>query len=84
MPMDTTAIARAVAIIGSQTELAEILGVTPGLVWQWINGRRVVDSKHCLAIERAVDKISAGAVTRYDLRPDVFGEKPAAESKAVA
>ncbi len=80
--MDTKAITLAVEIIGSQAKVAAILEVSPGLVWQWVNGVLEIHPRHCLPLEQAVDKIKPGEVTRYDLLPKVFGEKPTAESKA--
>lgn len=60
------------AVGGKQTELASRISVTPQALYQWINNLRPVPAKHCIAIEQATD----GAVTRYDLRPDVFGTAP--------
>lgn len=53
-------------IVGSQVELASLIGVSPAAVNQWISGHRPVPVERCLAIERATH----GAVTRRDLRPD--------------
>ncbi|KHJ60183.1 transcriptional regulator [Burkholderia glumae] len=50
----------------SQADFAKALGVSQGLVCQWIKKRRPVAADRCVAIERATD----GAVTRRDLRPD--------------
>lgn len=49
-------------------ELAEEIGVHRVLISQWTadENPRPVPVEHCLAIERA----TAGAVTRRDLRPD--------------
>lgn len=57
---------------GKQNELASRLSVTPQALNQWVNGVRPVPAKHCIAIEEA----TGGAVTRYELRPDVFGAAP--------
>jgi len=65
-----TPIERACAAAGGQTKLAELLGITVGAVNHWVAGRGVVPAERCPAIERAV----SGAVTRAELRPDVFGE----------
>lgn len=54
-----------------QHEFALKIGVTQARVSHWINGARV-PSERCIAIETA----TGGAVTRYDLRPDVFGQAP--------
>ncbi|MEB5483946.1 Cro/CI family transcriptional regulator [Burkholderia pseudomallei] len=57
-------IARAAAVVGSATVLANSLGVTKAAVSQW---KRVgVPIRHCVAIECA----TRGKVSRRDLRPD--------------
>lgn len=67
-------ISRAVeAIGGKQADLANVLGVTPQAVNQWIQAKRPVPAQHCIGIEQATN----GTVTRHDLRPDVFGPPPA-------
>ena len=63
-------IAAAVAAAGSQTELARRIGCSQVFVHQMLRGRRAVSARLCLPIERA----TGGAVTRYELRPDVFGD----------
>jgi DNA-binding transcriptional regulator YdaS (Cro superfamily) len=68
----STPIEKAVETVGSRVALASALGVSPSLVWQWLNGKRPVAASHCRAIEAATN----GAVTRYELRPDVFGDAP--------
>lgn len=55
----------------SQQAFAVLVGVTQGRVSQWIAGERV-PAERCNDIEAA----TAGAVTRYELRPDVFGGAP--------
>jgi DNA-binding transcriptional regulator YdaS (Cro superfamily) len=52
----------------TQAELARRLKVTPGLVWQWLNGHRRIAAERVLSIENATD----GKVTRHDLRPDLY------------
>lgn len=78
--MDETpsAINRAIATCGGQRALASAISVAPALVWQWANDKRPVAAKHCIAIEGATE----GAVTRHDLRADVFGPPPADQPKA--
>ena len=56
-------------LIGQQQRVAEICGVTPGAVSQWLTKGRV-PVQHCLTLESATE----GRVTRYQLRPDIFGE----------
>lgn len=68
-------IQRAIKIVGTQQKLADALGLkSQGQVTQWVTGRRPVPPKQCIPIELA----TGGRVTRYELRPDVFGGPPAA------
>ena len=64
----TESINRACEAVSSQAALARLLGVKPPTVSQWAHGVRPVPIEHCLPIERA----TAGAVTRQDLRPDDY------------
>ncbi len=59
-------------------ELAAAIGVGSAYLYQMAYGFRRVPAHRCLAIEAA----TKGAVTRYELRPDVFG--PAPESSDAA
>jgi len=56
----------------SQEQFGKLVGVSQGLVWQWISGKTTVTAERALQIERA----TAGQVTRHDLRPDIFGAAP--------
>lgn len=67
-----TPIEKAVSVAGGLSELGDAIGVTRPMVYQWINRIRPVAAKHCIPIEQATQ----GAVTRYQLRPDVFGKSP--------
>lgn len=67
-----TPISKAVDAAGGRQALAGLLGVNPSLISQWLTGHRPVAAHHVIAIETA----AAGAVTRHDLRPDVFGPAP--------
>ncbi|MET0332579.1 MAG: helix-turn-helix domain-containing protein [Dyella sp.] len=78
--MDNTAIQVATKLAGGQAALARAVGVTQPLVWQWCAGRRPVAPQHCIKIEES----TKGQVTRYDLRPDVFGEAPKAKKARAA
>lgn len=59
-------IKRAANIVGSQRELAKLLGVTRARVTQWLTTDRIV-SDYCPRIER----LTGGQVRCEDLRPDV-------------
>ncbi len=50
----------------TQSDLARLIGVTPGLVHQWLTGQRPVSPKQCVVIEQ----VTHGTVTRRDLRQD--------------
>lgn len=58
---------RAVQAIGGYTKLADALGLTKANVWNW--GSRRVPAEYVLKVE----DLCGGLVTRYELRPDVFG-----------
>jgi DNA-binding transcriptional regulator YdaS (Cro superfamily) len=50
----------------SRAELASAVGVSSGMISQWLNNTRPVAPERCVAIEQ----VTAGAVTRKDLRPE--------------
>lgn len=64
------ALEKAIDIVGSQAELARRLGTTHMVVWNW--KLRGVPAKRC----RDIEEVTAGAVTRYELREDFFGKAP--------
>ena len=66
------AIKKAIELVGGNHRLAVLVGVKPAFVSQWVTQRRPVPAERCIAIEKAAN----GQVTRYDLRPDVFGTAP--------
>jgi len=71
--MSDTVIARAIDEAGGLTELARKINVeTPQVIVNWRNRGRV-PAERCIDIEAATE----GKVTRYELRPDVFGDPPA-------
>lgn len=65
------ALLRAVTLAGGQSALARRIGKTQSHVAQWLRRGRAGPTA-CIAIETAV----GGQVTRYELRPDVFGKPP--------
>ena len=70
------AIEKAARIAGNRTALARLIGVTPQAVQQWVR-RGAAPAKRCLAIESALNC----GVTRFELRPDLFGTVPATPIK---
>lgn len=65
--MTTHAIERAAQLAGGQSALARKLGCTPQAVSKMCSTGKV-PAERVLAIESAVD----GAVTRHELRPDIY------------
>lgn len=59
-------IKRAVECIGSQSALAEVVGVKQPTISEWVRGDRPVPIERCVDIERATKR----KVMRWDLRPD--------------
>lgn len=52
----------------TQSELAKQVGVTQGMVHQWLSGRRKISASRVLDISRA----TRGKVTPHELRPDIY------------
>ncbi len=65
--MNTKFIRKAVIICGSQTALAEKIGVTHPAVHKWTNGVAEIALQHAIPIEAA----TGGLVTRPQIRPDI-------------
>lgn len=59
----------------TQAELARLIGRKPQQVNRWLRKGQPLPSKFCLIVERAT------GVSRYVLRPDVFGAEPEGETK---
>lgn len=64
--MNAKPLDRAIAVAGSRYRLAKLIGVKPPSVYDWDEA----PADRCIAIEAAT------GVSRYHLRPDVFGEVP--------
>ena len=61
---------KAIEIVGSATLLASAIGVRQSAISNWRARGTVIDPLYCVAIER----VTNGAVTRKDLRPDDWRE----------
>lgn len=68
----------AVSLFGTQAALAEALGVSSMAVSKWMSGKARVTAERAVDIER----VTGARVTRYDLRPDIFGPPPGGEVAA--
>lgn len=62
--------------IKTKTRLADICGVKPQAIQCWTR----IPAEYCRLIERA----SKGAITRYQMRPDIFGPGPNDDSDLTA
>ena len=69
MAMDTnkTPIELACSEVGSQAELARMLGVLPAAVFQWVKKTRPIPNDKCPAIEKACGAV----VSCEDLLPEL-------------
>jgi len=61
----------------SQVAVARAVGVSPQAVSEILRRGKRVPAEWCLAIETA----TAGAVTRHDLRPDLYPNKETSEKE---
>ncbi len=67
MKRENSALKKACLSFGGQALMARNLGVSPPTINQWVSGARPIPAERCLEIE----KITEGAVTCEELRPDV-------------
>jgi DNA-binding transcriptional regulator YdaS (Cro superfamily) len=54
----------------TQQQFADLIGKTQGAVSQWLQGHSRISAENAVLIERA----TGGAVTKEELRPDIFGK----------
>ena len=66
-----TGIAKAIRLVGSQTALGNLLGLTPQAIQKWA-AQGTVPGERCREVETKLN----GQVTRYELNPAVFGDPP--------
>ena len=64
------ALRTAVSRAGSQSAFARLIGVTPQAVQKWVALKRQLPPTYVLAAEAGT------GISRYDLRPDVYGQAP--------
>ncbi len=68
MSTQTNLIRKAIAVFGGQKELAAAAGITQQAISGLLRGRNRAEPQTAIAI----DKATGGAVSREDLRPDIF------------
>jgi DNA-binding transcriptional regulator YdaS (Cro superfamily) len=61
-----------------QAEAAKLIEVSQPCIHKWMTGKTRPSPKTAVAIEQA----TGGKVTRYQLRPDVFGPAPSSSDQA--
>lgn len=66
------------ALPAKQADAAKLVNVSQPCIHKWMTGKSQPSPKTAVAIERA----TGGKVTRYDLRPDVFGPAPDEQDRA--
>lgn len=64
-----TYIGKAIQLHGSQAKLAKAAGCSQQLISQIHQGKTGVSAEMALAFEKATE----GAISRHELRPDIFG-----------
>jgi DNA-binding transcriptional regulator YdaS (Cro superfamily) len=74
---EVAALSRAIEKLGGQSALARACGVKQGHVWHWLNKSHSVPANYVLVVEAA----TGGAVTRHELRPDIFGKSADAQQE---
>lgn len=70
-----TGVEKAVRLAGSQTALANRLGISPQAVQKWVD-QGYVPADRCRDVETEL----GGEVTRYELNSKVFGDPPSVAS----
>lgn len=74
-----TALKKAIKIVEGQENLAKGLGLKyQSQISSWVCKRRPIPPSHC----REIENLTNGSVTRYELRPDIFGSCPVEAIKA--
>ena len=62
----------AIEHLGNQKALADALSVSPSFISQCLSGHRKMPVEHCKRIE----SLTNGAVTKAQIRPDIYEETP--------
>lgn len=71
-------IQRAIEHCGGRQQLADAAGVSVQAISFWLSGARQISAEYANRIHQA----TGGAVSRTDLRPDIFGSEPHVERAA--
>lgn len=60
------ALRNAIDVIGSQSAMAALLGITQGAISRWLARGSSLPAEHVLKVEAAT------GISRHDLRPDLY------------
>lgn len=71
-PAHRAFIRQAVELKGSQAKLGDAMGCSQQAIWYLLHEAESISGELALACDIA----TAGAVSKHDLRPDLFGPKP--------
>lgn len=74
---------KATAQLGGQAGLGRSLGVKQQVVGYWVTKKGCIPAEHVLHVERLLVEAGSG-IDRYDLRPDVYGERPSGSAENVS
>lgn len=66
--MNKNLLKKVISIVGSQALLAKAIGVKQPAISHWLHRDKNIPAEYAIKIERATN----GAVTRYELRPDIY------------
>lgn len=66
---------KATALLGGQAGIGRELGVKQQVVSYWVKNKGQFPAEQILHIERLL-KERGSSIDRYDLRPDVYGDRP--------
>lgn len=65
--MRNRAVEKAIAIAGSQKELAKRCGKAQSTICDWLNGKKQISPVHVPVLVKAID----GEIQAYEFRPDL-------------
>jgi DNA-binding transcriptional regulator YdaS (Cro superfamily) len=66
---------KAIKALGGQVAVADDLGVSQQAVSQWVSRKGVIPVEHILHVEKLLKDVGSD-VDRYELRPDIYGDRP--------
>lgn len=72
LPVPDSAFAEAIAALGGQIAMADMVGLTQGAVSKRLRSGKPLWAEHVLAVEAAT------GISRHDLRPDIYPREDAA------